>query len=317
VPSEIKNPLPAPIVTDPIRSGPLSAPDKARLIRLAIFLAVVCVAFWRPLADWVQFALAKERQSYLLLVPVICGYLIWIKRPELRLDFKTSTLPAILFGVAGIGALVFSHLNSSWPAPVDRLAVQMLSLVLLVITGTFLLIGSRIMRQVTFALSFLIFCVPVPTFLGDWIEIFLQYTSAEAAYWLLSLTGVPMIRNGLDFTLPGIPIRVAQECSGYNSTFALFLVSLVAGHLFLQSPGRRAALALFVIPLAIIRNGFRIMTIALLCVYVDPSMIDSYIHHKGGPIFFALSLFPFFTLLWLLRRSEVAKRKNAQLNHNE
>jgi hypothetical protein len=33
-------------------------------------------------------------------------------------------------------------------------------------------------------------------------------------------------------------------------------------------------------------------------------MIDSVIHHRGGPIFFALSLIPLFLLLIWLRRSE-------------
>ena len=33
-------------------------------------------------------------------------------------------------------------------------------------------------------------------------------------------------------------------------------------------------------------------------------MIDSPIHHRGGPLFFALSLVPLFLLLWWLRRQE-------------
>jgi len=33
-------------------------------------------------------------------------------------------------------------------------------------------------------------------------------------------------------------------------------------------------------------------------------MIDSFIHRKGGPIFFALSLIPFFLLLVFLRRKD-------------
>ena len=33
-------------------------------------------------------------------------------------------------------------------------------------------------------------------------------------------------------------------------------------------------------------------------------MIDSTIHHRGGPFFFALSLIPQFLLLWWLRRQE-------------
>ena len=54
------------------------------------------------------------------------------------------------------------------------------------------------------------------------------------------------------------------------------------------------ALVAFVIPLAILRNGFRILVIGLLCVNVGPQMIHSLIHRRGGPLFFMLSLIPFF-----------------------
>jgi exosortase/archaeosortase family protein len=93
----------------------------------------------------------------------------------------------------------------------------------------------------------------------------------------------------------------------------LFITSLIAGHLFLKSPWKRGALAASILPLALLRNGFRIFTIAQLCVHVSPQMIDSPIHHKGGPIFFVLSLVPFFLLLSYLKNVEnhaaKAKRK--------
>ena len=75
---------------------------------------------------------------------------------------------------------------------------------------------------------------------------------------------------------------------------------------FSKSPWRRIVLVAFVIPLGIVRNGFRILVIGLLCVHVGPHMIDSVIHHRGGPLFFALSLVPLFLLLWWLRRPGTA-----------
>jgi len=65
-----------------------------------------------------------------------------------------------------------------------------------------------------------------------------------------------------------------------------------------------AVVVLFVIPLAILRNGFRIFTIGQLCVHLGSEMIHSPIHRRGGPLFFALSLVPFFLLLFLLWKSD-------------
>jgi exosortase/archaeosortase family protein len=108
----------------------------------------------------------------------------------------------------------------------------------------------------------------------------------------------------LTFHLPGIVIIVAEECSGIRSTLVLFITSMLAGYLFLHTTWKRLALTLFVIPLAILRNGFRIFTIAMLCVHVNPNMLHSPIHQRGGPIFFALSLIPFFALLFWLKKKE-------------
>jgi exosortase/archaeosortase family protein len=90
----------------------------------------------------------------------------------------------------------------------------------------------------------------------------------------------------------------------------LFITSVLASNLFLQTTWRRIALVAFVIPLAIVRNGFRILVIGLLCVHVGPHMADSFIHQRGGPIFFALSLIPLSFLLFWLRRHD--KRVNAR-----
>ena len=129
-----------------------------------------------------------------------------------------------------------------------------------------------------------------------------QSASAEMANLLFHLSGMPFFRVGPVFQLPNITIQVAQECSGIRSSLVLFMTSILAANLFLKTPWRRVALIAIVIPLAILRNGFRILVIGLLCVHLGPQMIHSLIHRRGGPLFFVLSLIPFLFLLWLLRR---------------
>jgi exosortase/archaeosortase family protein len=119
-----------------------------------------------------------------------------------------------------------------------------------------------------------------------------------------NMAGTTLVRHGTVFELPGIVLAVAQECSGIRSSWVLFITSLLASHLFLNTPWRKFVLVAFVIPLGILRNGFRIMVIGLLCIHVGPHMIDSVIHRRGGPVFFALSLVPLFLLAWWLRRQE-------------
>jgi hypothetical protein len=49
------------------------------------------------------------------------------------------------------------------------------------------------------------------------------------------------------------------------------------------------------------------MVIGWLCVHVNPEMIHSVIHRRGGPIFFALSLIPLIAILWWLRRKQALR----------
>jgi exosortase C (VPDSG-CTERM-specific) len=154
-------------------------------------------------------------------------------------------------------------------------------------------------------MAFLIFMVPLPDAAVEALETASKFASAEAASFLINLSGTPNLRDGLVFHLPGIAIEVAQECSGIRSSWVLFITSLLASHLFLRSNWRRALLVLFVIPLGVVRNGFRIAVLAWLCVQYGPHMIHSIIHHRGGPLFFVLSLGPLFGVLWWLRRGEV------------
>jgi exosortase C (VPDSG-CTERM-specific) len=188
----------------------------------------------------------------------------------------------------------------------DRLALTTFSFVCFLWSGGFVFMGRKWMATAVFPMLFLIFLVPLPDRAVYWMEDGLRLASAEAAHMFFAISGTPALQTGTIFQLPGITIEVAQECSGIKSSWVLFITSIVAAQLFLTNRWSRFVLVASVIPLGILRNGFRIMVIGLLCVHVDPDMIHSIIHRRGGPIFFALSLGPLLLILWFLRRREMA-----------
>jgi exosortase C (VPDSG-CTERM-specific) len=192
----------------------------------------------------------------------------------------------------------------------DYLALMMVAFLLCFMGLCCLFWGKDILRAIAFPLGMLIFMVPIPAFAMPPIASFLQSGSAAAAQGFFSLSGTPFFRNGLTFQLSDISIQVAPECSGIQSSMVLLITGLVASYLFLQRPWNRTLLTLLMIPLGLLRNGFRVFTIGELCVHIGPQMINSPIHHKGGPIFFALSLIPLFILLVVLRKSERTRGKS-------
>ena len=285
----------------------------ARLLRnFGLATLGLALGFAKPLWGLMQFTRHSEFHSYILLIPFISLYLAWLKRGSLRIRFEPVRKMASVFLAAGILVLLAYWLflrSRLMLVEDDYLAVMMISFLLLFcgICGIFL--GKEALRAFSFPLALLGFMVPIPTFAMPSINAFLQNGSAAAAQGFFSLSGMPYLKAGLVFQLPDINLEVATECSGIQSSMVLLITGLVAGHLFLRRPWNRAILALLMIPLGLLRNGFRVFTIGELCVRIGPQMIHSPIHYKGGPIFFALSLILLFLLLVVLQRSERSSGK--------
>jgi len=277
-----------------------------------LFMLALVLSFLRPLLDLVAYAARSELYSFILLVPITSVYLARLRMREVSSNLGFS--PQLGFIPLSIGILIISgyyttarhggEINHN-----DYLSFTINTFVAFVTSGCFMFLGRKAVAVVAFPVAFLFLMAPLPSFLTAFASDCLQHASAAAAYLLLRLLGTPVLKDGQVFQLPGITIEVAPQCSGIHSSLVLFIVSLVAGYLFLKGTWKRVILALAVILIGIIRNGVRIVTISLVCVYVDPGMIDSPLHHHGGPLFLGLSLVPFFVLLLWLRRSERSKEK--------
>jgi exosortase len=191
------------------------------------------------------------------------------------------------------------------PNPNDCLSLHMLGFVIW-IQGCFVLsYGFTALKRALFPSLFLVFLIPIPTFILDPLVRVLQRGSAEAAYLVLKLVGVPIYREGFVFSLPGFTVEVAEQCSGIRSSLALFITSIVAGKLFLEKGWSRFTLAVSVFPVAMFKNGLRIVTLALLASYVDPRFVTgSWLHKSGGIPFFGVALLLLLPVLWGVRKAE-------------
>jgi exosortase C (VPDSG-CTERM-specific) len=288
---------------------PPRAADMVPLRRFAIFGAALSLCFGKVLYDLVLFASDSELYSHILLIPFVSAFLVWIRRRQCPSAFRASRGLACIALLSGLtaGAAYWTGTARGWvPGLNDYLSLNVFGYWCLLLGGALFLLGREALRCFAFPMFFLVFIVPFPVVVANGLEIFFQHMSAQLAYFFIAATNTPMVHDGLTFRLPGITITVGQECSGIHSSLVLFITSLLAGHLFLTAGWKKAALAAFIVPLAIGRNAFRITTLAWLCAHDDPAWIDSALHHKGGPLFFALSLIPFFLLLLLLRKSEPA-----------
>lgn len=275
--------------------------------RYALYLVPLTLVFgagWIPVA---QAGLGSGFSSYAVAIPFICAWLIWQRLREIPETATPTRLPAILLISASLACAVGSLVGrkagwfestSSW------IALQMFGWVLGAWAGALWFFGASSFRNFGFPWGYLIFTVPPPAKLVDALEAALQHGSAAAVEMVFRIGQITYSRDGTNFWLPGLHFDIAPECSGIRATLVLLLTSLLGAYMILRSPWRRAVLVLLVLPLGIARNTLRICTITLLTAFHDPTIIDGPLHKKGGPVFFAISLIPFFVVLAWFRRQE-------------
>ena len=273
-----------------------------RAVGWILWFVAATTAFSSSIVRLMMYASSSELLSYIPLVPFVTCMLLFAQRHSLPRERHTSIAGALIVTVVGIGAASAAIAFRGRLSMNDDLALLTTAYACIVVAGGFLFFGSTWMTAALFPMAFLAFMIPLPDAIVASFERVSVMASADVAAWFFTATGTPLLRDGTHLALPGIVLVVAQECSGIHSSWILFITSLLAAWLFIESGWRRAFLVAFVLPLAIVRNAFRILVVGLLCVHVGPQMIDSPIHRRGGPLFFALSLIPLFAAMWWLRR---------------
>jgi exosortase len=243
-----------------------------------------------------------DKYSYTLLIPFLSVALVLFEKEKIFTVVQYNFRSAAILLLAGAMFRLSAELALQQLGADNSLSIQILGLVAVWFALFILCYGTHAFRAGAFSLLLLLFTVPIPDFLLDKPVTAVQYGSTEVCAAVFSIFRIPVLRDGLVFTLPRITILVAKECSGIHSTFAILIVSFIAGHLFLPSAWKRALLVLSALPIVCMTNGLRIAGLALLAEYVDVKVLYGNLHHKGGIGFFLLALVLLFATLHLLKR---------------
>src|SRR5206468_4011962 len=134
-----------------------------------------------------RVAATNEIYSYILLIPFISLYLVWLKRKSLATMLSNSSRSALAPLLVGVLAVVWSWivaLHSAESKHNDYLPIAILAFLALMICGCLFFLGSQLTKAIWFPITFLLLLVPLPSYVMDGIEVFLQHASAGAAYVL-------------------------------------------------------------------------------------------------------------------------------------
>ena len=269
---------------------------------------------------------AANDYTYCLFVPIIFGYLVYLKWPELqRAPIQQSNLG---MGLIMVGIAVYWFGMRANNQYFGYAAVQIL------LAGVILwLWGWPVFRLLLFPWAFFMFAWPVP-FLDPIIAFPLRMIMSTLAAHILPWIGIPCLQNGTALLSPGDPINnipvgarfqidIADPCSGIRSLFALLMFSALFGYLFLPRLWQQWVIFLSAFPLAILGNLTRVIMLVLGSTFfgsafaVGTTENPSAFHEGCGFLIYGVALGAEFVLASLLTRKWGQPAEAADEEHDE
>jgi exosortase len=277
-------------------------PMREKLWFAAILLAAI--ATYAPTFRYLWTKWMEDAQySIAPLVPFVSGYFIWKKWPEVKVLKRSSSV----WGLVLISAALILHLAG---VALDISGPSSLSLMLCLLGGCLYFHSSALVRTLAFPLAYAFFLIPVPGGILDRVGFPLQLWASGATAMLLSLTGIEVVRSGVNLSVPGYDFQVAQACSGMSSLMALVGVTAVFAYISKLPIIFKWILFALAIPIALAANVIRITTIALVGYQWGPKAAQDIYHDWSSPLLFIVAILIIIAISrgfeWLSRRLGMA-----------
>ena len=225
-----------------------------------------------------------EDMSYGWYIPLFSLYVLWQERRKIVESLgKPSVigllfvLPSLLVGFLGIRGL--------------QVRFEILGFIGLLFGLTWTFFGRRTVGSAIFPIGFLLFCMPLHSYL-DLVTIHLRLLAVSIAAGTLQGCGVEIVRQGTMLASPtgAFAIDIAEPCSGLRSLFAM--MALTAGYAYFTQPTwfRRGLLFALSIPIAILGNVSRIFSIVIVAATCSAGFATGFYHDYSGYIVFLVAI---------------------------
>lgn len=204
---------------------------------------------WRLWDLWLN---SFEYGHGLVVIPVTV-YLLWLRR-----DALLAQIPAPDWR----GVVVTAVLMAAWFASriLGVVLGEQIALVLLVLSVTLSVAGPRVARIAAPPVLYVLFAVPLWTYLSP----VMQTITAEVSASMARALGVPIYLEGLYMTIPDGRFLVAETCSGLRYLLAAMSLGGFYALLNLHRSWARWAILLFSAVLGVLFNWVRVVGIVLI-----------------------------------------------------
>ena len=279
--------------------------DKMRWLTLAL-VAIAAVFNYRSMAYHMMsvFAAPIEDMSHGWLVPLVSLAVLWWRRQVLR---EAAGNPNWVGGGWVILFLAIAWLGGRG----GQSRIEQVSFIGLVWALPYAFWGRGVERLMRFPAAYLLFTVPVSSYI-DFFTMHLRLFSTVMATGLLNGVGLSVERMGtaLFSRMPGAEfnVDVADPCSGIRSLFAM--MALTAAYAFFTQKATWGKWMLFAcsLPIAMIGNMIRIMSICLVAVWFGQETATGYYHDYSGFVIFVVGVCLMFQAGEWIKKFELGVR---------
>ncbi|OQY21953.1 MAG: exosortase [Desulfobacteraceae bacterium 4572_35.2] len=252
-------------------------------------IPLLVLTYWSIVSGMVSDWNNDPNYSHGFLVPLISGYMICQKWPELK---SLAVQPNNSGFLAVIGSLVLLILGFAG----TEYFTMRVSLVFLLASIVILWFGWVVFRALLFPLAFLLFMVPLPYIVYDALAFPLKLLVAKFSVISLKLMGIAVLREGNIIMFPQTVLEVADACSGLRSLMSLIALAVAYAAFSHTSHIKRIIIVLSAVPIAIVTNMFRVIVTGVLAQHYGAAAAEGFFHEFAGITVFAIAMILLFLL---------------------
>jgi exosortase A len=251
---------------------------------IAALVAVLAI-HWTTAASIVAIWARSETFAHGFLIVPIVLVLIWQRRHALaRIAPRADPLGLVL--LAGAGAVWLVAYAG------EVIVVRQLALVATIWATVIAVLGREVAKAIMFPLGFLVLGVPM----GEALIPPLMEWTADFTVTALQLTGIPVFREGLFFTIPSGNWSVVEGCSGVRYLIASLTVGVLFAYLSYSKTWKRLLFVAMSVIVPIIANGMRAYLIVMIAHLSNNWLAHGVDHFIYGWVFFGLVM---LLLFWI------------------
>lgn len=258
--------------------------NRALILKFGVLTALLMALYFPELRSMVITWSDKKEYSHGFLIPLISGYVVWLKRDKLRGTPIICNVKGLFMLIAGIVLLIIGNISF-------ESSIRQYSFILSVMGLVYFMLGIDMYKTLLFPVGYLLFMIPLPYLIMNNIAINLRLIDAKVTYNALRFLGIPILREGVNLELPNMSLVVADLCTGILSLVAITALAVFYAYITQKNFISRVILVLLAIPIAIFSNMLRLIMTVGLAYFYGERILSKAIHEFHGTVNFFITVF--------------------------